>query len=144
MASVWAAPDIVLYDGVCALCNGVVQFLLPRDPEGRFRFAALQSRCARDLLARHAREPDVLDTMYVVRDPGEAGEALLAGPDAVLHIARTLGGAWRLLGIFGLLPSGVRNRLYDALARRRYRLFGRHDACVLPRPEWRARFIDAG
>jgi predicted DCC family thiol-disulfide oxidoreductase YuxK len=57
-------------------------------------------------------------------------------------VARTLGGAWRLLGVFGLLPGGLRDRLYDALARRRYRFFGRHDACVLPRPEWRARFID--
>jgi predicted DCC family thiol-disulfide oxidoreductase YuxK len=138
------APDIVLYDGVCAVCNGVVQFLLPRDPEGRYRFAPLQSRFARDLLTRHGREPDALDTMYVVRHHGDSDETLLAGPDAALHIARTLGGAWRLCGVFRLLPAGVRRRLYDAFARRRYRLFGRHDACVLPRPEWRARFIDAG
>lgn len=137
-----AAPDIVLYDGVCGFCNGVVQFLLPRDPEGRFRFAPLQSRFARDLLVRHGREPDELDTVYVVRNAGGPDEVLLARSDAALHVAETLGGAWRLAGVLRLLPAGVRDRLYGAFARRRYRLFGRHDACVLPRPEWRSRFID--
>lgn len=137
-----AAPAIVLYDGVCGFCNGVVRFVLRRDPSGRFRFASLQSAYARDVLRRHGRSPDALDTFYLVRDPGTPAERVIARSDAALALLGALGGAWSVLAALRVLPRAVRDVVYGLVARNRYRIFGRLDACELPRPEWRDRFIE--
>ncbi|MBM4269628.1 MAG: DUF393 domain-containing protein [Deltaproteobacteria bacterium] len=133
---------IVLYDGVCAFCNGVVRFVLHRDPVGRFRFASLQSDFAKALLRRHGLEAASLDTFYVVLDPDTPSERVLARSDAALMLLPALGGPWKALAAFRVLPAGLRDALYGVVARNRYRLFGRHDVCELPRPEWRERFIE--
>jgi len=130
--------EVVLYDGVCGLCNRFVRFVLPRDPDGRFRFASLQGAVGRDLLARHARDARALDTVYVLTTGGE----LLERSAAVLHVVRQLRGVWRLAGILRWCPTRLLDAAYDAVARRRYRVFGRYEACPLPPPEWRGRFID--
>jgi predicted DCC family thiol-disulfide oxidoreductase YuxK len=135
---------VVLYDGVCGFCNGVVRFLVPRDRERRMWFAPLQSPLAAEVLARHGRTPSSDDTMYLVTGPGRPEERLAWKTEAALTLFATLGFPWRLLTWLRILPRSVRDRGYDAVARVRYRLWGKHDRCVVPRPEWRARFLDEG
>lgn len=134
--------DIILYDGVCGLCNGFVQFVLPRDREGIFRFAALQSPVARDLLSRHGKDPTDLDTISVVVSRAGEGERLLQKSRAVLHVFWRLGVPWTLSALFAPLPTRLLDAAYDVVARNRYKLFGKSDTCVLPAPEWRDRFLD--
>ena len=136
-------PDVVLYDGVCGLCDGFARFVLPRDRAGRFRFAALQGPAARDILARHGKDATALDTVYVVAPDAAGGERLLAKSRAVLHVLRALGLPWSAAGVAALLPTPLLDAAYDVVARARYRLVGRAEACLRPRPEWRDRFIDA-
>jgi predicted DCC family thiol-disulfide oxidoreductase YuxK len=139
-----ANGPVLLYDGVCGLCNRAVRFVLRRDRRRMFRFAALQSAFAAALLARHQRDPEELSTVVVVLRPGASDEQLLTRSDAALFIAHQLGGFWKLFAGFGrVLPRAFRDAVYNLVARWRYRLFGKYDVCPLPRPEDRARFIDA-
>lgn len=133
---------ILLYDGVCGLCNRFVQIVLDHDPEGRFRFAPLQSRLASAALARHGLDPSVLSTVVVVLDHERPTERLLTKSRAALFVLKSLGGAWNLLRPFGLLPTAVLDLAYDGVARNRYRVFGRSETCRMPKPEQRARFLD--
>ena len=133
---------IVLYDGVCGLCNRLVQFLLKRDTHDRFRFASLQSEFANLLLTQHSLDPHDLDTVYVVRDYGQPNQSLLARSDAILFMLKQLGGLWKLLGIGRALPKTFRDTLYKVVARNRYRVFGKHESCMLPEPQHRAKFLD--
>jgi predicted DCC family thiol-disulfide oxidoreductase YuxK len=133
---------IILYDGVCGLCNRLNRFVLARDPAGRFRFAALQSALAREILARHGRDPRDLDTLYLVLGYGRADERLLRKSDAALWILGALGGRWGAAAALRVLPARVRDLGYDLVARTRYRLFGRYESCLLPEPRHRTRFLD--
>jgi len=130
-----SAP-IVLYDGVCGFCNQSVQLILRNDRHGRFRFAALQSEVGQALLRRHGLPADDLDTFVLVED----GRAYLRSTGA-LRVARGMGGAWRLLSVLRIVPRPLRDFAYDLFARNRYRMFGRLDACMLPPPEVRSRFL---
>ena len=135
---------LILYDGVCGLCNRGVRFVLKRDRNRVFRFAALQSSASRKILAQYGVDPDALDTFYVVVDFGKARERLLSRSAAALHIAARLGGAWKLAaGALRILPLPLLDRLYDFVARHRYRIFGRYNTCPLPEARYRERFIDA-
>ena len=136
------SQPIVFYDGVCGLCNRLVQFLLKRDHNNRLRFAALQSRFASDLLTRHGAAADDLDTMYVVMDHGQPGERLLSRSDAMLHLLPQLGGLWRMAAVGRIIPRPLRNALYNLVARNRYRLFGKHESCMLPDPQHRSKFLE--
>jgi predicted DCC family thiol-disulfide oxidoreductase YuxK len=134
---------IILYDGVCGLCNGFVAFVWPRDRQRRFRFAPLQGATARAILARHGRDADALDTVIVVVDPGGPRERLLDRSPAGLYVLAGLGGGWRVVAtLLGWLPRPLLDLAYRVLARNRYRLFGRLDACPVPGPEHRERFIE--
>lgn len=143
-----ADHPILLYDGVCGLCNRVVQFVLRRDRRGVFRFAALQSPLAARILARHGIDPGDLDTFYVVveshfNDAGAQRDILFARSDAVLFILNELGGFWRLLeSVFRIAPRGLREWGYRLVARHRYQMFGRYDSCPLPSAETRERFLE--
>ena len=140
-------PDpnpIVLYDGVCGLCNRLVQFLLKRDRRDRFKFASLQSEFAKRLLTRHGVDPHDLDTVYVVKNHEQPNETLLARSDAILYLFAELGGIWGLAGAGRVLPRGFRDAVYKIVARNRYRVFGKHESCVLPEPKHRAKFLDVG
>ena len=132
---------IILYDGVCGLCNRLNRFTLQRDKRGIFRFAALQSELARALLQRHGADPEDLDTFYVALDTNTPQERLLARSQAALYVLRTLGGPWKLLTVFGLLPTFLLDIFYRLIARYRYSIFGRHDRCLLPDPNWKERFL---
>lgn len=133
---------LLLYDGVCGLCDRTVQFLLRRDRHDRFRFATLQGALARAVLAPHGLDPDRLDTVYLVSDCGTPQERVRQRARAVLHAASALGGAWRLLRVLAIVPAPLLDLCYRLVARVRYRLFGRHDSCPVPRPEHRQRFLD--
>lgn len=133
---------LVLYDGVCGLCNNVVQFVLRRDETGTFDFASLQSATGRSWLQRFGRSADDLDTMVVVTNYRSAAPAIVSKARAALLIAKSLRLPWRLAAVFGAVPDKLLNRAYDFIARRRYRVFGRSDTCILPRPEHRDRVID--
>jgi predicted DCC family thiol-disulfide oxidoreductase YuxK len=133
---------IILYDGVCGLCHRLNRFVLARDPAGRFRFAALQSPLAGEILTRHGRDPRDLDTLYLVLGHGRADERLLRKSDAALWILRELGGPWRATPALRVVPRRLRDLGYDLVARCRYRVFGRYDTCPLPDPRHRARYLD--
>lgn len=133
---------IVLYDGVCGLCNRAVQFLLKRDRHDRFRFAPLQSAFAADLLKRHDIDHTDLDTVYAVRNYGKPDEQLLSRSDAFLFFGDVLGGIWRVGRLARIVPRAIRDRLYDFVARNRYRVFGKSDTCMLPDPAYRHKFLE--
>ena len=132
---------LVLYDGVCALCNRLVSFLLHHDRRDCFRFAPLQSDPARALLQKHGLNSSELDTVVLLAEFGHPTERALTRSGAVLYALHELGGTWRLSVILRLLPLFLRDRLYDYIARRRYRMFGRFDQCPFPQPEHRHKFM---
>lgn len=132
------APEtaLVLFDGVCNFCQGSVQFILLRDPKGRFRFASLQSDEGRRRLAEHGLPTESLTSLVLI----EGGKAYRRST-AALRIARHLSGAWPLAAAFLIIPRPLRDLVYDFIARNRYRWFGKTETCMLPRPEWRERFL---
>jgi predicted DCC family thiol-disulfide oxidoreductase YuxK len=134
---------LLLYDGVCGLCDHLVQFVLARDARGTFDFAPLQSATGRAAVAREGGDPDALSSFYVVRDYRTAHPRSLVKGRAALFVAREVGWPWRLVNVFAVLPAAVLDFAYDIVARYRYRVFGRFEQCLLPRPEQRQRFIDS-
>ncbi len=135
--------SVVFYDGVCGLCNRLVRFLLPRDRHARLRFAPLQGALARTALEPHGYDPSDLDTVYVIADRHTPSERVLAKSSAILHALGSLGGGWRVLARLGsLVPVVLADAVYDAVATRRYRTFGKLETLPHPPPEWRARFIE--
>ena len=134
---------IVLFDGVCALCNGLVQFLLKRDDRKRLRFASLQSDFAAKVLGRHGIDARDLDTVHVVVNYEEPDEQVLNRSDAVLKAGYELGGVWKTLATAaGIVPRAVRDMVYRFVARNRYYVFGKYETCMLPGPDQRDRFVD--
>jgi predicted DCC family thiol-disulfide oxidoreductase YuxK len=135
---------IVLYDGVCGLCNRLVQFLLKRDRRDRLRFASLQSDFAAGVLTRHRMNPHDLDTVYVVMNFEEPDEKLLARSNAILSLGRSLGGIWSLAVVGKVMPRFMRDWLYKLVAVNRYRVFGKFDSCMMPEGRYRRKFLDMG
>lgn len=134
------SPTIILFDGVCNLCSGVVRFVIARDPHARFRFAALQSDAARRACAEVGAMPPAAvdpDTIIVIAD----GRALERS-DAALAIASRLPFPWPMFGVFRILPRALRDWLYRLVAKNRYRWFGKSETCMMPTPELRARFLE--
>jgi len=133
-------PTIILFDGVCNLCSGVVRFIVARDPHARFRFAALQSDAARRACIEAGATPPAAvepDSIIVIAD----GRAL-SRSDAALAVAARLPFPWLVFGAFRILPRGLRDWLYAIVAKNRYRWFGKSGHCLIPTPELRARFIN--
>ena len=134
------ANPILLYDGICGLCNRVVQFVLKHDVAAHFRFASLQGDYARQILKRHALDPEELDTVYVIESPDAKPKSR---SDAVISILRALGGFWRAAATaLSILPRPVRDWGYNIVARNRYRIFGKYERCVLPEKKYENRFLD--
>ncbi|MCY7329350.1 MAG: thiol-disulfide oxidoreductase DCC family protein [Saprospiraceae bacterium] len=127
---------ILLFDGVCNLCNASVQWIITHDARSTFRFAALQSETGQALLKRFGLDQVHFNSVVLV-----AGDRIFMHSDAPLEIARHLGGFWKLAYGLKIIPRFLRDAVYNWIARNRYRWFGRQEACMLPRPEWKARFI---
>ena len=133
---------LVLFDGVCNLCNSSVQWIIERDKERRFDFASLQSDAARRELDKvlGAEEIDALPDSIVLVD----SDGVHTRSAAALRIARGLGSPYPLLALGFVLPRLIRDAVYDMVARNRYRWFGRRDTCMTPTPGVAERFLDAG
>ncbi len=133
---------IILFDGVCNLCNSTVQWVIEHDKEGRFRFATLQSNAARRELEEliGTDEIDALPDSIVLLD----SDGVHTRSAAAIRIARALGSPYALLGLGALVPRPLRDAVYNLIARHRYRWFGRRDTCMIPTPDLSARFLDAG
>lgn len=128
---------IILFDGVCNLCNASVQWVLRRDSRAVFRFAALQSEPGQRLLQQVGLAAEGFDTVVLVAD----GRVFVRS-EAALEIARRLGGGWRFLaGLLRFFPLAVRDAVYGWVARNRYRWFGKQAVCWLPNPELNKRFL---
>ncbi len=133
---------IVLYDGVCGLCNRLTRFLLKHDHNDRLRFAPLQSDFASSILRKHNVSASDLDSVYVVTELGQATEHVLARSDAMVHLLSELGGVWGAAIIVKVIPRVVRDWVYNHVARNRYRVFGKYDACPVPNEKDRQKFIE--
>lgn len=132
---------LVLFDGVCVLCDRSMRWLLDHDRDRRLLFAPLQGETTKAVLARHPESGDALSTVVYVRDFGAPAERLYLRSDAALAILHDLGGGYRMLGALRTLPRALRDPVYDWVAAHRYRWFGRFDACRLPDETVKARFL---
>jgi len=130
-------PQILLFDGICNLCNGAVQFIIKRDPEGKFKFAALQSEAGKKMLVKLGLPTDYMNSMVYIH-----GNNYYTKSTAALHVLKDLGSAWKLAYGFMILPRFVRNFFYNIIAKTRYRIFGKRDYCMIPTPELKSRFLD--
>ncbi|WP_328356206.1 DCC1-like thiol-disulfide oxidoreductase family protein [Mycobacterium sp. NBC_00419] len=132
---------VLLYDGVCGVCNSAVRTVLRFDRRGTLQFAALDSDFARAVLARHPQAMGV-DSAVFVRNVGQANETVEVRAAALLRLADYLGGYWKLTLAAYAIPPRIRDWLYDRFATFRYRIGGQYDTCPVPSPEVRSRFLD--
>ncbi len=128
--------QVILFDGVCNLCNNSVNFVIDRDPNQKFRYASLQSEFGEQVKKDFNRSAD-LHSVLLLKD-----NQLLDKSDAALAIAGELTGLWPLLTVFRIVPKSLRDAVYNWIARNRYRWFGRQDVCRVPSPQLRSLFLD--
>jgi predicted DCC family thiol-disulfide oxidoreductase YuxK len=133
---------LVLYDGICGLCDHFVRFLLRIDRRETLRFAALQGEIGSEILRRTNRSADPLSTVLVVVNHGEAGEHILDRSDAALFAIASAGGVFRSANALRIVPRLFRDAAYRLMARWRYRIFGQYHSCPVPEAATRARFLD--
>ena len=131
-------PSIVLFDGVCNLCNGFVRFVIARDPAARFRFASLQSETAGRLIRESGGVGVATDSIVLLED--DRGHVSVRST-AALRIAKGLGLPWSLAYGLMVVPRPIRDWAYDVVARNRYQWFGKRDVCMMPTPETKSRFL---
>lgn len=131
--------NVILFDGVCHLCNGIVRFVIRRDPHARFQFAPLQSEAAARYLRRQGGEEagSRLESFLLIQD-GQIYEK----SSAALRVCKQLNGLWPLLYAFIIVPLPLRNFVYGIIAKNRYRWFGRREQCMMPTPDIRSRFLE--
>jgi predicted DCC family thiol-disulfide oxidoreductase YuxK len=132
-----ADKKIILFDGVCNLCNRAVQFVIKRDKNDVFRFAPLQSEIGARLVKERNIDISSIDSIILI----EPSIAFYVKSDAALEIGKSFGGGYKLLGIFDWIPRLMRDGIYDLIARNRYRWFGKKDACMVPTPELKQKFL---
>jgi len=128
--------QILLFDGVCNLCNKFVQFVIRRDAEEKFAFASLQSELGQQLLCHFQLSINLKTVVLIDKDKAYTQS------DVPLKVGQALGGWMRIAWLAWLVPKFLRNLVYGFIAANRYRLFGKQEHCMLPRPEWRHRFLD--
>lgn len=127
---------ILLFDGVCNLCNRIVQFTIKRDPKGKFKFASLQSESGQALLKKFALPTDDFDSFVYIK-----GDKYYRKSSAGLHVLKELGGGWKLFFALIIIPRPLRDLIYNLIAKSRYRFFGKRDTCMVPTPEINQRFL---
>lgn len=127
---------VLLFDGVCNLCNGAVQFVIKNDKKKQFRFAALQSEAGMAFSKKYNLPVENIDTFVLI-----SNDKYYTRSDAALKVAKMLGGVWSLAYVFIIIPKTVRDAVYNWVAKNRYRWFGKKDQCMIPTPELRDRFL---
>lgn len=128
--------DIVLFDGVCNLCNSAILFIIKRDKKDRFRFAPLDSDIGKELLSQHHMDSSKIDSIVLI-----SGDSAFAKADAALNISKHLTHLWPLLYGFKIIPSFISNKIYDFIARNRYKWFGKKESCMIPTPNLTSKFL---
>jgi predicted DCC family thiol-disulfide oxidoreductase YuxK len=128
---------IILFDGVCNLCDNTVQFIIKHDKHDVFRFVTLQSDLGRDVIKHIGIDIAKTDSIILY----EPGHAYYYKAQAALHIAKELGGVYSLFTIFTILPNWINNKVYDFVARNRYRWYGKKEECMIPTPELKNKFL---
>ena len=127
---------IILFDGVCNLCNSSVQFVIKRDPDGHFKFASLQSEIGQSLLEQHGFNKEI-DSFVLIEN-----QRIYSKSSAALRVCRNLNGFWKVFSILRILPPSFRDFFYDIVAKNRYKWFGKKESCMLPTKEMKKRFLD--
>ena len=130
--------QIILFDGVCNLCNRLVQWVIKRDKKDKFRFAPLESKIGQQLLQEHNLNSDEMDSIVLIQPfSGHSTKST-----AVLKIGRAFGGIYHLLILFQLFPVFLRNPIYDWVAKNRYKWYGKQDRCMIPTAEVKTKFLE--
>ena len=129
--------NIILFDGFCNLCNGAVVFVLKRDKKGCCSFASLQSETGNELISQFGLLPNQNESFLFIENNN-----IYTKSTATLRVARKLSGLWPALYAFIVIPKFIRDSVYDFIARRRYKLFGKSETCAVPLPEWKGRFLE--
>jgi len=129
--------SIILFDGVCNVCNGSVQFVIKRDKKNNFRFASLQSQEGQKLLAHYNLPASDFNSFVLIEN-----ERVYIKSEGALKVAKKLSGLWPLLYGFIIVPKFLRDGVYNVIARNRYKWFGKKDSCMIPTPEIRAKFLN--
>lgn len=129
--------EIILFDGVCNLCNGAVLFIIKRDRDDVFRFVSLQSELGKDIIRYIGVDVSKIDSIVWYKP----GEAYYYKSDAALMIINHFGGIWSLLNVLKIIPTFLRNLLYDFIAKNRYNWFGKKESCMVPTPELQQKFL---
>lgn len=132
-----ASKYIVLFDGVCNLCNRSVQFVLKRDKKKQFLFGSLQGKTGQEYLRKYHLPADEFHSFMLIE-----GNVLYTRSTAVLRMLKYLGRGWQLLYVFIYLPQSIRDGVYNLIASNRYKLFGKKDHCRIPTLEERERFLE--
>jgi predicted DCC family thiol-disulfide oxidoreductase YuxK len=127
---------VILFDGVCNLCSSAVAFIIKRDKEAKYRFASLQSETGKKLISGFNLSQDTIDSIFLVDN-----DAYYIKSTAVIKICRDLGALWPLVYIFILIPTSLRDYVYDFVAKNRYRWFGKQEQCMIPGDELESRFL---
>jgi predicted DCC family thiol-disulfide oxidoreductase YuxK len=127
---------IILFDGVCNLCNSSVQFIMKRDPLAKFQFASLQSEIGQKLLRQHGFNQELNSFVLIENDK------VFIKSNAALRVCMNLKGLWRYLSIFRIIPPAIRDYIYVIIAKNRYKWFGKQETCMLPTPDMKRRFLD--
>jgi predicted DCC family thiol-disulfide oxidoreductase YuxK len=127
---------VLLFDGVCNLCNNSVQQIIKMDTKGKIQFASLQSEVGQSLLVKFNLPKSNFKTLVLV-----IGDRYLTKSDAVLEILKIIGGGWKVLYAFKIIPKFIRNSVYDFIAKNRYKWWGQQESCMMPTPELKKRFL---
>jgi predicted DCC family thiol-disulfide oxidoreductase YuxK len=128
---------IILFDGVCNLCNSAVQFVIQHDKKDVFRFVALQSDLGQEILKHIGINPKNSDSIILY----EPGIAYYYKSSAALQIAKNLDGIWHYGTIFRIIPTGISNQIYDYVAKNRYKWYGKKESCMIPSSELESKFL---
>ncbi len=128
--------NILLFDGICNLCNGIVQFVIKRDKKAKFKFASLQSESGQLLLKKFGLSQSDFNSFVFID-----GDKILLKSTAALHVLKELGGVWKFFYCFIIVPRPIRDFFYSIIARTRYTIFGKRKTCMVPTPELKERFL---
>ncbi len=128
--------DVLLFDGICNLCNRFVQFLITRDTKRKFKFASLQSEAGQQILNRFKLDQKKFNSFVLIKE-----DQYFIKSTAALIVLKELGGGWKLFYAFILLPRPIRDAVYNLVSKSRYRVFGKRATCMIPTPEQADRFL---